>query len=48
MTVIYRKILNNDMEKLQKDVDRMGEGAVVNSMKKIPVKARQFASQELG
>jgi len=33
MTLIYRKILNNDdMEKLQKDVDRMGEWAVVNSI----------------
>ena len=31
--VIYRKILDDDMEKLQKDVDIMGEWAVVNSMK---------------
>ena len=38
--VIYRKILNNyDMEKLQ-DVDRMGEGAVVNSMKINPSKSK--------
>ena len=37
--VIYRKILNNDdMEKLQKDVDRMGELADVNSMKINPSK----------
>ena len=34
MTVIYRKIINNaDMEKLQKDLDRLGEWAVENAMK---------------
>ena len=32
--VIYRKIINNaDMEKLQKDLDRLGEWAVENEMK---------------
>jgi len=32
--VIYRKIINNaDMEKLQKDLDRLGEWVVENSMK---------------
>ena len=32
--VIYRKIINNaDMEKLQKDLDRLGEWAVKNAMK---------------
>jgi hypothetical protein len=46
MTVIYRKIINNeDMEKLQKDLDRLGEWAAENVMK---VKVRQFASRELG
>ena len=44
--VIYRKIINNeDMEKLQKDLDRLGERAAENVMK---VKVRQFASRELG
>jgi hypothetical protein len=34
MTVIYKKIINNeDMEKLQKDVNRLGEWAVENGMK---------------
>jgi retron-type reverse transcriptase len=47
--VIYRKILNNEnMEKLQKYVDKMGEWAVVNSMKINPRKVRQFVSRELG
>jgi hypothetical protein len=32
--VIYRKIINNeDMEKLQKDLNRLGEWAVENAMK---------------
>ena len=32
--VIYRKIINNpDMEKLQKDLDRLGEWAVENKSK---------------
>jgi len=32
--VIYRKIINNaDMEKLQKDLDRLGEWTVENAMK---------------
>ena len=40
--VIYRKIINNaDMEKLQKDLDRLGEWAVENAVKiKIQVKVR--------
>jgi len=48
--VIYRKIINNaDMEKLQKDLDRLGEWAVENSMKINPSKkVRQFASREPG
>ena len=33
MTVIYRKIINNeDMEKLQKDLDRLEEWAAENAM----------------
>jgi hypothetical protein len=45
--VIYRKIINKkDTEKLQKDLDRLEERAVENSMKKIKVKARRFASRE--
>jgi len=32
--VIYRKIINNaDMEKLQKDMESLGEWAVENAMK---------------
>jgi len=47
--VIYRKMINNeDMEKLQKDLDRLGEWAVENTMKINPSKVRQFASRELG
>src|SRR5215469_12947928 len=39
--VIYRKILKNeDMEKLLKDVDKMGEWAGVNSMKINPSKSK--------
>ena len=39
--VIYRKIINNaDMEKLQKDLDRLGEWAVENAMKINPSKSR--------
>ena len=38
--VIYRKIINNtDMEKLQKDLDRLGEWAVENAMKINPSKS---------
>ena len=38
--VIYRKIMNNeDMEKLQKDVDRLGEWAGENAMKINPSKS---------
>jgi hypothetical protein len=34
MTVIYRKITNKgDIEKLQKDLDRLGEWAVENAVK---------------
>ena len=40
--VIYRKIINNaDMEKLQKDLDRLGDWAVENAMKMYPSKVRQ-------
>jgi len=47
--VIYRKIINNaDIEKLQKDLDRLGEWAVENPMKINASKGRQFASRELG
>ena len=47
--IIYRKIINNvDMEKLQKDLDRLGEWAVENAMKINPSNIRQFASRELG
>ena len=39
--VIYRKIINNaDMEKLQKDLDRLGEWAVENEMKINPSKSK--------
>jgi len=39
--VFYRKIINNaDMEKLQKDLDRLGEWAVENAMKINPSKSR--------
>ena len=41
--VIYRKIMNNaDMEKLQKDLDRLGEWAVENAMKLNPSKSKAF------
>jgi hypothetical protein len=37
--VIYRKVINNaDMEKLQKDLDRLGEWEVENEMKINPSK----------
>ena len=37
MTVMYRKIINNaDMEKSQKDLDRLGELTVKNGMKIYP------------
>jgi len=39
--VIYRKIVNNtDMEKLQKDLDRLGEWVVENAMKINPSKSK--------
>jgi len=39
--VIYRKIINNaDMEKFQKDLDRLGEWAVENEMKINPSKSK--------
>jgi len=39
--VIYRKIINNtDMEKLQKDLDRLGEWAVENVMKINPSQSK--------
>jgi len=38
--VIYRKMINNeDMEKLQKDLDRLGEWAAENAMKISPSKS---------
>ena len=38
--VIYGKLINNaDMEKLQKDLDRLGEWAVENAMKINPSKS---------
>ena len=41
MTVIYRKIINNeDMEKLQKVLDRLGEWAAENAMKINPSKSK--------
>ena len=39
--VIYRKIINNaDMEKLQKDLDKLWEWAVENAMKINPSKSK--------
>jgi hypothetical protein len=39
--VIYRKIINNaDMEKLQKDLDRLAEWAIENAMKINPSKSK--------
>jgi len=39
--VIYRKVINNaDMEKLQKDLDRLGDWAVENAMKINPSKSK--------
>ena len=39
--VIYRKIINNaDMEKFQKELDRLGEWAVENPMKINPSKSK--------
>jgi len=39
--VIYRKYINNaDMEKLQKDLDRLGEWTVENAMKINPSKSK--------
>ena len=39
--VIYRKIINNaDMEKLHKDLDRLGECSVENAMKLNPSKSK--------
>ena len=41
MCVIYRKMINNaDMEKLQKDLDKLGEWAVENAMKINPSKSK--------
>jgi len=43
MTVIYRKIINNeDVEKLQKDLHRLGEWAVENAMKIIPNESKSI------
>ena len=39
--VIYKKVINNaDMEIMQKDLDRLGEWAVVNEMKINPSKSK--------
>ena len=39
--VIYRKIINKeDIEKLQKDLDRLGEWAVKNAMRINPSKSK--------
>ena len=47
--VIYRKIINNeDVNKLQKELNRLGEWAVENAMKINPSKSKQFASREVG
>ena len=41
MTIIYRKITKNeDIEILQKDLDRLGEWAVVNAMRINPSKSK--------
>jgi len=49
MTVIYKKIISNeDMEKLQKILDRLGEWVVENAIKQIPVKLKHFPSREPG
>jgi len=46
---IYRKIINNqDIEKLQKDLERLGEWAAENAMKINPSKLRRFALQGAG
>ena len=40
-SIIYRKIINNeDIEKLQKDLDRLGEWAAENAMKINPSKSK--------
>jgi hypothetical protein len=45
--VIYRKIMKNDVGKLQIDLVRLGEWAVGNGMK-INLGKRQLASQQPG
>jgi hypothetical protein len=41
--VIYRKIINNaGVEKLQKDLDRLGKCAFENAMKINPSKSKAF------
>jgi len=45
--VIYRKIINKeDIEKLQKDLDRLGEWAVENAMKINPSKSKAVSLHE--
>jgi hypothetical protein len=39
---------NSDIEKLQIDLDRLGEWVVENSMKINPGKSKAVASRELG
>jgi hypothetical protein len=47
--VIYRKIIKKEeMDILQKDLDRLGEWATENAMKIIPSKKKEFVSRELG
>jgi len=46
--VIYRKIIKSkDTDKLQKDLDRLGEWATENEMRINPIK-RKFDSRNLG
>ena len=46
--IIYRKIINkNDIEKLQKEFDTLGEWSVENETKYIPLKVRQQDFREL-
>jgi hypothetical protein len=40
--IIYRKIINDDMEKLQIDLDRLGEWVLENSIKINPSKSKAF------
>jgi hypothetical protein len=47
--IIYRKILNiKDVEKLQTDLDRLGDWVEENEMKINPNKSKALASREPG